>query len=94
VGRSSGAGHPHTLRCAKCKIGRWPRGGTDTDLEATGKTRPLYYRRGFSHTARIGKQCVQYRCRTCGHVGWTQHMDGDRLTKRGGEASLSRREKA
>ena len=72
-GTNAGTGQPITLRCGKCRITRsWREGGFD--LEATGKTRPAT-RRGI----RLTNRKIEYRCRECGHVGWSQHMDAERL---------------
>jgi hypothetical protein len=79
MGRSHGTGFPLTLRCAKCKT-RWRGGGTN--LEATGKTRKAYWRRGYTHGMRQTDRAIQYRCLDCRHVGWTQHIDGERLMQR------------
>lgn len=75
-GTNAGTGQPLTLRCGKCR--RW-RGGhrEGTNLEATGKLRPAEHR-GVRQTNRL----IQYRCKDCGHVGWSQHIDAERLYQR------------
>jgi hypothetical protein len=80
MGRSAGAGHPLTLRCARCKVGRDWRAheAKGINLEATGHVRPGRKPRGPMRS--LG-YAVQYRCRDCGHVGWSQHTDAERLLK-------------
>lgn len=76
---SSGTGHPLTLRCAKCRINRdWRRSTTpDTNLEATGRTKEC--KKWTAGGIRQAKQYIEYRCRTCGHVGWSKHTQAQRL---------------
>jgi hypothetical protein len=77
-GTNAGTGYPLTLRCTRCKVGR-PRGGFD--LKATGRTKPIP-----PHKPQGGYRCtnrmIEYKCETCGHVGWSRHSDGERLLKR------------
>lgn len=76
-GTNAGTGQPLTLRCAKCKTYRF---GPDrgTNLEATGRTRPM------PHSAiRQTNRKIEYHCRDCGHTGWSQHIDAERLIRRG-----------
>jgi predicted RNA-binding Zn-ribbon protein involved in translation (DUF1610 family) len=76
-GTNAGTGQPLTLRCAKCRKSDVRRGTSrGTNLEATGRLRPVTHR-GVRQTNRK----IQYRCRDCGHVGWTQHIDAERLFK-------------
>jgi hypothetical protein len=72
-GTNAGTGQPLTFKCAKCRITDWR---TDVDLEATGRTRPMAHR-GIRQTTRK----IEYKCRICGHVGWTQHIDAERLLR-------------
>lgn len=75
-GTNAGTGQPLTLRCAKCKVGRdWreDRAG-GTNLEATGRVRAVKHQ-----TVRQTNRKIQYRCKDCGHVGWTQHRSAERL---------------
>jgi predicted RNA-binding Zn-ribbon protein involved in translation (DUF1610 family) len=78
-GTNAGTGQPLSLRCAKCR--RWNSTGEDRsrgfDLEATGRTRPAAHR-GVRQTNRR----IEYRCKGCGHVGWTQHLDAEALLRR------------
>lgn len=80
MSRSSGTGHPLYLRCGRCKRHRDWRTKDIPKLEATGKTRPC--RRWTSGGIRQTNQYVQYRCLTCGFVGWSKHSDAGRLLKR------------
>ena len=88
MGRSSGAGFPLTLRCYACKrkysyslsLGR--RRDTGTHLESTGRTRRGRYPRGHIHGIRQTDRQIEYRCLDCGHIGWTQHSDGEALLSR------------
>lgn len=76
-GTNAGTGQPLTLRCAKCKTYSWKGAARGTHLNATGATKPVTRR-----AARQTNRKIQYRCRDCGHVGWTQHIDAERLLTR------------
>lgn len=76
-GRGCYAGVPLTLRCAKCKVGRDYTRPTQqhvgTYLEATGELRLLTSAQfGIGHPRTLGFR-AGYRCRDCGHVGWSRH---------------------
>jgi predicted RNA-binding Zn-ribbon protein involved in translation (DUF1610 family) len=82
-GTNGGTGYPNWLRCWACRRaasryihGEGLRGNL---LVATGRTKPMRHR-GCRQTNRK----IEYRCLDCGHVGWTQHIDAERLMKRGG----------
>ena len=60
--------------------GHWRR-HEGTNLEATGKLRKLSPSEHGHGGVRMMGFSVQYRCRDCGHVGWTRHVDGARLLK-------------
>lgn len=82
-GTNAGTGQPLTLRCAKCKrSGRyeWSRSG-GTDLVATGRVKAVAHR-----AVRQTNRKIEYKCRDCGHVGWTQHVDAERLLEAVGTA--------
>jgi hypothetical protein len=53
-----------------------------TNLEATGKTRKLPHDGGHTHGIRQAKRYIEYRCQDCRHIGWTRHIDGQRLLDR------------
>jgi len=74
MGANNGSGWPLTVRCAKCKRGRdWRRSDTnDTDLVRTGRTKPY---KGGNRGVRGLNTFHEYRCLTCGHVGWSRHVD-------------------
>lgn len=77
-GTNAGTGCPLTLKCAKCRLSRnWSRNFRE-GLVATGRTRAVS-RRSIRQTTRK----VEYRCLDCGHVGWTQHIDAERLPVEG-----------
>ena len=74
-GTNGGTGYPVSLRCSKCrKSGVFA--GSGFNLKATGRTW-VARKRGIRQTDRK----IQYRCQDCGHVGWTQHVDAERLLR-------------
>jgi anti-sigma factor RsiW len=74
-GTNAGTGCPITLRCAKCKRRGWEH-RRGYDLEVTGRSRArrraAFERRGIRM---IRRWVIEYRCRECGHVGWSRHID-------------------
>lgn len=52
--------------------------GQDTWLELTGRKRRYHRKRGSMAGARSSEFTREYRC-SCGHVGWSNHMDLERL---------------
>lgn len=74
MGANNGSGWPLTVRCAKCKRGRDWRNSTNdgTDLVRTGRTKPYT---GGNRGARGLDTFHEYRCHTCGHIGWNRHVD-------------------
>ena len=72
-GTNAGTGYPLTPSCPKCRRG-WLRiehnHGLGRDLVRTGRERP-------SPTPWRSRPATlrEYRCLTCGHVGWTKHPD-------------------
>lgn len=78
-GTNAGTGQPITLKCSQCRKTRWRR----SDLEATGRTKPVPRKRwGSQIGVRQTNRLIEYRCLTCSHVGWSQHVDGERLLRR------------
>jgi len=71
-GTNAGTGSPITLRCSWCKKSHIDRPGTN--LIATGRFRAVRY-----HGIRQTNRKIEYRCKDCGHTGWTQHIDAERL---------------
>jgi hypothetical protein len=91
MGSNGGTGYPNWLRCAKCRKSRTFRPDrTGANLEATGRTKPL---RGHHSGYRCTNRQIEYRCRECGHIGWTKHMDAERLLKRSPASALVTGEK-
>lgn len=84
-GTNGGTGYPVALKCWACRRSGLidVRPGRGLNLEATGETRPVR-RIGIRETNRK----IQYWCRDCGHVGWTQHIDAEILMTRLGEGGL------
>lgn len=75
-GTRGGTGYPYWLVCAKCR-GSYARSyqpERGMRLEATGRTKPMPHK-GIRQTNRK----IEYRCLDCKHVGWTQHIDAERL---------------
>lgn len=78
-GTNAGTGQPITFRCTKCRRrasrsdcerrGTSGRGGFADDCELTGRERAYTggNRGWFDMVIR------EYRCTTCGHVGWSRH---------------------
>ena len=62
-----------TFRCSKCKVFRDYRSLHAADmykgtyLDVTGRVK--HGRSG----RKLNQKMVEYRCRSCGHVGWTSH---------------------
>lgn len=80
-GTNAGTGQPIVLKCAKCRrsitrklLAAFSRG---RNLEATGRVRLSRGHRGIRQTNRR----IEYRCKDCGHVGWSQHIDAERLLR-------------
>ncbi len=86
-----GTGVPLTFACAKCRK-RWPywrnRAGKRLPglahrVRLTGKTRESRAsREGRMHGGRSGAVDRQFTCKDCGHVGWSNHSDLERLEPR------------
>lgn len=83
-GTNAGTGHPLTLRCAKCRLGRDWRRHSDrgTRLEATGKWKRICALEYPIAHLRLTWRRIQYRCLDCGHIGWTRHVDAEGLLGR------------
>ena len=74
-GSNAGTGYPLTLRCAKCKAGRdWENPGdrAGENIEATGRTKPLLSSQQGRGNPRALYFRAEYRCKDCGHIGWTR----------------------
>ena len=81
---SAGTGQPIYFRCARCRrtaarLNPHPRepspfsGGFAVEL--TGRVRPVKPGHGG---ARVTFTRREYRCKHCGHVGWSRHADLER----------------
>lgn len=92
MGANNGTGQPYWFRCSQCRSTvRGSDGGWAGDVDLTGRRRP--------HRGKVGARITsidrEYACRSCGHVGWSAHLDlcikaGDHryLQIRDGEAFL------
>lgn len=86
-GTRAGTGQPISFQCSKCRLengriritGIGRRRGYLDEIELTGKTRPVKHNR---ESERMTSTHRQYRCKNCGHVGWSRHCDLERLEKR------------
>jgi len=85
-----GTGYPMTFRCAKCKrfANTWDMDRLDyaptvgTNIEATGRKKPPQPGRGRFGYGDAPAPRLEYRCRDCGHVGWSTHEDVRRALRR------------
>lgn len=91
-GTNAGTGQPYSFRCAGCK--RKDRDGIfdwawAADVVFTGKIKRVPFGHGGS---RVTFNRIQYRCKKCGHVGWSRHSDVARaFVARGGKLLVERR---
>jgi hypothetical protein len=72
MGSNNGTGQPNWFRCSQCR--RTTRGGDGGwlgDVELTGRRRPHRGKSGARNT-HIDRE---YVCQSCGHVGWSCHVD-------------------
>lgn len=82
-GTNAGTGRPLTFQCAICRRSRYCRGlfmahrCRHTQVR-TGRTRPLTRQQQGRGGPRVLQHRVEYRCE-CGHVGWSRHVDVERL---------------
>jgi hypothetical protein len=82
MGSNNGTGQPNWFRCSKCRS--TVRGGHHcgfaNDVELTGEQRPHRSKKGGARITHIDRQ---YRCLSCGHVGWSCHVE---LADKAGES--------
>lgn len=72
MGRSAGAGSPVWFRCHACRSTLV--NDRSSTYELTGRTKP-YKRSKYSMLgSRSTTTAYEYRC-SCGHVGWSNHID-------------------
>jgi hypothetical protein len=71
MGSNNGTGQPYWFRCSKCRSTvRGGEGGWSVEL--TGRKRKARSRSGGARVCPIERE---YRCLSCGHVGWSRHID-------------------
>lgn len=75
MSRSAGPGSPVFFRCSRCRDSRRFSSKTGWDVELTGRTRPNGAKKGHALGVRSTLISREYRCRDCGHVGWSSHVD-------------------
>lgn len=89
MSRGSGTGYPLTLRCSQDRLTRDWRSGRSVgrhDVERTGRTKPAPSpTKGHPRKA---DRSYEYRC-SCGHVGWTCHVDVLRAPLAGAGAEIT-----
>ena len=86
MSRSAGTGSPLNFRCAACRrretcLDFKSRKGWSGDVELTGNTKKRQ-----RASPRHGTVLHQYRCRSCGHVGYSAHNDLARKAEAEAEA--------
>jgi predicted RNA-binding Zn-ribbon protein involved in translation (DUF1610 family) len=80
MGRSAGPGSPLTFRCATCRSlpdfivreAGWKYG---RNVVRTGRERERRPNKGSALGVRSLREQHEYRCKDCGHVGWSRHTD-------------------
>lgn len=72
MSRSSGAGSPVWFNCAKAR--GYGTSRNNHTWVRTGRTRPYRPSYGTALGTRSMLFAHEYRC-SCGHVGWTNHVD-------------------
>lgn len=80
MSRSRGTGQPVWFRCSQCRRHR-AIGGFASDVSLTGRTRPKCDGNAGMRSTTTERE---YKC-SCGHVGWSRHVDledKERRTKR------------
>lgn len=73
MGRSAGTGSPVYFACLKWRQGYWRnrRYPHDHVVKRTGRTKPYKTHKPGIRSLKVSHE---YEC-SCGHVGWTNHMD-------------------
>jgi len=74
-GTKAGTGQPITFRCWAERRERWQsfHRADDHVMTMTGRSRPYHGHKG----GRMTTTAYEYRC-SCGHVGWSAHVDAAR----------------
>ena len=75
-----GTGSPNWFLCFRERRENWRKRRRHQVL-LTGRYRPYRSPRGSVHGSRSSWVSFQYRCTTCGYVGWSNHVD---LARRAG----------
>ena len=68
---NSGVGAPQRFRCSKCRRAPQSFGGFIEHVTLTGEKRPAFR----SKSARGSTHEREYICTSCGHYGWSKHID-------------------
>jgi predicted RNA-binding Zn-ribbon protein involved in translation (DUF1610 family) len=71
MGANNGTGQPNWFRCSKCRRHGQRDDGWAGGVTLTGRKREHVGKQGARNTY-IDRQ---YRCDSCGHVGWSCHVD-------------------
>lgn len=74
MSRSAGTGSPVWFRCYADRRGE----GIDHVVTLTGRTRPYESKRRSAMGFRSTNTAREYEC-SCGHTGWSNHVDLERL---------------
>lgn len=74
AGSNAGTGRPLHFKCSQCRL-VGSRRGYAVDVDLTGRKKTL---KTSNAGIRNSKTEREYRCRNCGHVGWSRHMDLER----------------
>lgn len=76
MGANNGTGQPYWFRCSACRRTHALGGGGHVkDVALTGKTRKYT---GGNRGPRGSRTHYQYVCHTCGHEGWSRHVELER----------------
>jgi hypothetical protein len=86
MSRSAGTGSPTWFACSGERAERAvlparvaPR---KHEVVLTGRTRPARDKPGSARGLRSSDTNREYRCSTCGHLGWSNHIDLERRSQR------------
>lgn len=80
MSRSSGTGSPQWFHCPRWRrLPRDIRHRLTHAIELTGRTRPARFAGAMG--SRSTNTSREYAC-SCGHVGWSNHVDLERLAAR------------
>lgn len=81
MGRAAGVGSPMWFMCAQQRKDRWKYRDRDGflhdepqhEVERTGRTKPRAQRGAVGVRSLLEQH--EYECKTCGHIGWSNHKD-------------------